>query len=493
MDYADREFIISGIRDGFHIVDAEKIQIPVETNNYKSATDALMRARVESQIRTELDNGRYNIVHEKPCIVSALGVVPKKSSNGIRLIHDASRPPGQALNDFAYNSPFRYQSLQDAVDLITPGAYCAKVDLESAYRSVKIHPSNYKATGLKWRFHADNIDTYMIDERLPFGASQSPETFHRITQAVRAIMAAKGMCGIIAYLDDFLIVSDTYVECLNTLNALMCQLRRLGFCINYSKVEGPVQQICFLGVNLDTVQRTLSIPESKMCEIRTTLRSNLASHKVTKRQLQSLSGKLNWITQCIYGGRFYMRRLIDRANALRSPWHRTRVTVEMKADILWWIHFMDLFNGKMPMVEDRPTTPVSIDACSVAAGAHYCGDWVYTPFTSPAVQSLPINYKEVIALEPAVSRWAETWRNKKVFVHSDNQAACAIINKGSCKHPVVMSSLRRIFWLSAVYNFRLKAVYYPGTANTLADAVSRLHEPNGISRLYSYLSIVRVV
>lgn len=47
-----------------------------------------------------------------------------------------------------------------------------------------------------------------------------------------------------------------------------------------------------------------------------------------------------------------------------------------------------------------------------------------------------------------------------------------------------MDSLRELFWLSAIYNFRLQAVQYPGHANLVADGVSRLHEPNGFQRLY---------
>jgi hypothetical protein len=40
-----------------------------------------------------------------------------------------------------------------------------------------------------------------------------------------------------------------------------------------------------------------------------------------------------------------------------------------------------------------------------------------------------------------------------------------------------------VFWLSAVFNFRLKAVYYDGKSNFLSDSVSRLHETGGVQRL----------
>ena len=52
-----------------------------------------------------------------------------------------------------------------------------------------------------------------------------------------------------------------------------------------------------------------------------------------------------------------------------------------------------------------------------------------------------------------------------------------------------MNSLRNVFWMSAIYNFRLKAVYYPGKFNTVADSISRLHEKDGYKRLTNALKM----
>ena len=227
LDYPDREFLLYGIKNGFDIVDSEKINTPVDIANYTSATGEDMVARVEDQIKTEIDNGRYVLVNEKPLIVSALGALPKKDAKRVRLIHDASRPAGQgALNDYCSAEKFSYQSIQDAVDIIKPGSFLAKVDLANAYRSVKINPSNYKATGLKWRFSGDQRVSYLVDTRLPFGSKRSPVIFNRLSQAVKAMMAARGY-DIVAYLDDFLIVSDTREKCLTGLNTLLTLLRAL--------------------------------------------------------------------------------------------------------------------------------------------------------------------------------------------------------------------------------------------------------------------------
>ncbi|KAH3711798.1 hypothetical protein DPMN_071472, partial [Dreissena polymorpha] len=43
-----------------------------------------MRARTEAQILTEVENGHYKIVDEKPLIISALGAIPKSDSSKFR-------------------------------------------------------------------------------------------------------------------------------------------------------------------------------------------------------------------------------------------------------------------------------------------------------------------------------------------------------------------------------------------------------------------------
>lgn len=234
------------------------------------------------------------------------------------------------------------------MDLITPNAYLAKVDLSQAYRSVKIHPTDYSVTGLKWKFSGDSDFTYMVDSRLPFGARKSPTIFNELSTAVRVIMAQKGHPTVVSYLDDFLIVSKTYKGCQDTINVLLGLLRKLGFWINYNKLDGPRRRLVFLGIVLDTTNMTLELPESKMQAFYEDIRTMYSKSKCTKKQLQSLVGKLNWATQCVYGGRFHLRRLIDTINKLQFPWHRTRITSDMKADMEWWLVYMHHFNGKTP-------------------------------------------------------------------------------------------------------------------------------------------------
>ena len=76
----------------------------------------------------------------------------------------------------------------------------------------------------------------------------------------------------------------------------------------------------------------------------------------------------------------------------------------------------------------------------------------------------------------AAKRWHKRWANKHIVIHSDNKTAVNIINKGSTPDQTIMTELRQLFWLSALFNFRITVQYIKGKHNTVADAISRLHE-----------------
>ena len=482
-------FLSDGIINGFQLAAAGTQFASAHANNYKSATNASTRATVEQTIANEIAEGNYVITPIKPAIISALGAIPKPDSQEVRLIHDCSRPAGLALNDYIDTCPFKFQTLDDAIHLLKPNYFMAKIDLRHAYRSVPIHPSNYAATGLHWHFTGEDNFTYFYDTRLPFGAKCSPEIFHRLTQSIRRMMARRGFESVIVYLDDFLVVAPTYEACQLAFSTLLQLLQDLGFSISWHKVIGPTQKLVFLGVELDTQQCKMALPQTKLDELRGIVSCFLSRLRANKKQLQQLAGKLNWACRVVYGGRTFLRRILDTMNSLQSPTAKKRLDPEFYADIQWWHSFLQVFNGQRPFLSTQPTTDVETDACLLAAGAYFRGDWLYHnfPLDCPAIAGLHINHKEVVAQILTAFRWGHVWKNQHVIIHCDNVAAVHIINKGTTAHPFIMHLLRQLFWLSAIHNFRFTAVYIKGHLNTVADSMSRLHEPEKCLAFYSHL------
>ena len=478
IDDPDRDFLLDGVVNGFQLLPADAKLCPAEMDNYNSAISPSSKEKVEATILEELEAGNYIISPEKPVIVSALGAVPKPDSEDLRLIHDCSMPPGLGVNSYIDIEKQSFQTLDDACRLIGKDFFIAKIDLRHAYRSVPVHPANREALGLKWKFKGDKHFTYFKDTRLPFGARSAPGIFHRLTQSARRMMQRKGFPLIIVYLDDFLIIGRTRQECQAAFDALHSLLIALGFTISPSKVVPPCQKLVFLGVEIDTIALTISLPSKKLGELKDILLSFNSRTRASKRQLQQLAGRLNWACKVIYGGRTFLRRILDLMGSLQKQSSKCLLSEEFFKDISWWLDFLEIFNGQCAFHDTRPVTSLHTDACSTGIGAVFERDWFYSNLLvdAPALAGLHINYKEALCIVFALERWAPFLKDKVVHIHCDNTAAVGMLNKGSTRSPLMMTYLRRLFWCSATFNFRLKVFHVPGALNVAADHVSRLHE-----------------
>jgi len=474
----DKDFILSGIKNGFDIIDIDSDPVRVESDNHPSASPGSQYFSLASiQVQDEIINGNYIAVQEPPLIVSPLGVIPK-TDGGVRIIHDCSRPQGMAVNDYVSSEEHhRFQSVDDAAKLIKEGYYMAKVDLKSAYRSVSISEHSCSVTGLKWFINGSY--QYFFDSKLPFGSKLAPGIFHRLSQAVRRIMSRKGYSNVVAYLDDFFICESSSKACAKTLKVLIQLLRNLGFAINWNKVVDPRTKIIFLGIEIDSNKMELRLPDDKLIALKHELAVFMQRKRASKKQLQSLVGKLNYASSVIVGGRAFIRRLIDAMCSLKHDAHKIRLRAEHLADIHWWAVFMDTFNGKTCIVREYPVAAVYTDACLEGGGGHWGQNWFYVNWALdwPKASPLHINEKEVLSVALAAHYWGKFWKDKKVYIFSDNMTTVSCINKGTAKNKVVMTAVRYLFWQSSWYNFHLKAVHIPGKNNVKADVISRLHEP----------------
>lgn len=483
-----------GLQHGFGIVD-DDVTVDgadiahVEVRNNSSSTNRQNRAAVEARIQEELDNGHYVVVDNKPTFVSALSAVPKPGGD-IRLVHDLSQPEGESVNDFATKQPFSHESVEDAINLIGPQWYMAKVDLKSAYRSVAIKPAHRQFTGLKWTFRGDASPTYMVDTRLPFGARHSPFVFNRITQAVKRIYQKLGHDLVVVYLDDFWIAAPSQCDCLHALNELIGLLRQLGFQINWNKVEGPTQRLTFLGIQIDTVAGHLSLNDTKTNALLLTLEEFLSRTRASRRQLERLAGRLSWASCVVPWGRLHVRRIFDLISTLKESGHKCRL-FDIHQDLRWWKVFLNAGTNRRLIWDNRPVVQIVTDASSQAGGA-FCqdGDWIFRDWQCdrPDIAEQHINLKELGIVCEAARHWCKHWCGSQVVVSTDNQATMGIINNGTspCRQAAVL--LRELSYLSIKYDFSITARYICGGDNVLADAISRLYLPNQVERFMYYLA-----
>ena len=115
----DREFVLNGVINGFDIVDKDVHIVSGEVANHPSASPEHGNYEaVKQQVLSEISDGNYVVCDNKPLLISPLGAIPKPPG-GVHLIHDCSRPVGNALNDHAtLDCSQKFETLDDATSLI---------------------------------------------------------------------------------------------------------------------------------------------------------------------------------------------------------------------------------------------------------------------------------------------------------------------------------------------------------------------------------------
>ncbi len=121
-----------------------------------------------------------------------------------------------------------------------------------------------------------------------------------------------------------------------------------------------------LGILFDTVTMTLEVTPERLDEIRSLVGSWLRRTSASKKELQSLLGKLNFVSSCVRSSRIFVLRLL---NFLREIYKSDDVQhvlpVYLHKDLLWWDTFLPLYNGisMIPMVDwSKPDNVLATDA-----------------------------------------------------------------------------------------------------------------------------------
>ena len=142
-------------------------------------------------------------------------------------------------------------------------------------------------------------------------------------------------------MDDFAGAASTWEETCFIQRTLISLLYELGFNFNWNKVEGPSQVLTFLGIAVNTVYSTLTLPPDKLEEFQHLLLQFKYKCRATAFQLQSLSlaGKLNWATQTVTGDRCFLRRILDCMNSIKKSPSQGRITQDFKLDIEWLLEY----------------------------------------------------------------------------------------------------------------------------------------------------------
>ena len=92
-------------------------------------------------------------------------------------------------------------------------------------------------------------------------------------------------------------------------------------------------------MELDTIRCESRLPEDELLKCKQLIAEIIKKKKVTLRELQSLTGVLNFACRVVVPDRCFLRRLIDMTIGLKRPGHFVCVSKEVKADLFTWQQF----------------------------------------------------------------------------------------------------------------------------------------------------------
>ena len=487
--------------DVFKIVDDEEIP-SYECQNYSSILDEKFVGEMSSILNSDLAEGRIKYVGSKPHCVHSLGGV-EKSDGRLRPITDCSMPDRISINNFMTTTckKFNYKSVDDLAQMLSPGEFISVTDISNAYRSVSIHPDHTKYQGISWGDGPDKC--YYEDQRLCFGLKCAPYKFNLLSNLVVDMLRAEKVHRVVNYLDDFAIVENSYERSKESQSKLIHNLRRIGFCISWKKLESPSRCVKFLGILIDSVSMSLSLPKQKVEKLESEIGRLHVKGCATKKDLECVGGLMAHCSTVIHGGRTFSRRLYDLC-AVTPKRGVSTLLEEILLDFAWWLSFCSVFNGSAKIVPRAQSISIISDSSNVGFGL-WCesdwalGGWDFDPPSSLNVHDhvlsppnyLPtgasINTLELWPVILGVRRFAPSHRDTTIEIVTDNSQVMYMINTGRSSNKFCMSWLRELFWLCFVFNVRLFASYVRSENNVLADALSRFDDQGKFHIIIDFL------
>lgn len=174
------------------------------------------------------------------------------------------------------------------------GTLLAKIDVKSAYRNISVHPDDRWLMGLQWD------GSLYIDAALPFSLRSAPNIFTVVADAVEWMARSEGVQFVIHYLDDFLVMgSPASTDCAAARSKLIAIFEWLGL---------PVAEEKLCSISSASLLTLCSVckvrlPTAKLEELQVLLRQWQGRKAYTRRELESLTGKLAHAAKVVRPGK----------------------------------------------------------------------------------------------------------------------------------------------------------------------------------------------
>ena len=270
-DYKDKEivqFLNYGWPSGF----MHSAPLVSTLQNHQSGSQ--FPSHVESYIGTEIGKralmGPFAEPPVVPMHISPVMTRHKKDSEIRRIVVDLSWPRGYSVNDGIpkndyLGSPINLtlptvDYMADRVRALGEGCYMYKLDLSRGYRQLRLDPLDWPIMSIQ------HLGKLYMDMCPPFGLRTAAMMMERTTMAACHI---HGMYGYLSkpYIDDLGGAEQDHQRASQASGTLQGVLQAVGLDVAPHKTCPPSTTMVWLGILVDSLEMTLSIPSTKLEEV----------------------------------------------------------------------------------------------------------------------------------------------------------------------------------------------------------------------------------
>lgn len=376
-------------------------------------------------------------------------VVVKKSNGKIRLCLDA-----RGLNSITVKDRYPLPHISRILSLIRASKYLTSIDLSDAFWQVSLEKDSRPKTA----FNVPGRGHYQF-KRLPFGLCNSAQT---LCKALEQCIGSDLEPFVFVYIDDIIIVSDTFEHHVELLSKVSSRLKLCGFTISSTKSKFCVRQLKYLGYILD--KNGLSMDPEKVSPI-----LNIPPPK-NVREVRRILGMAGWY-----------RRFVKNFSEITAPISALTCLSTKKFS---WTPEADVAFAKLksalissPVLKspdfDQMFT-IQTDASDVGLGAVLTqGDaneerviaYMSVKLTA-AQKKYSATERECLAVLEAIRKFRSYIEGVKFRVITDHASLIWLCN---IKDP----SSRLTRWALKLQEFDFELIHRKGKLNVVADALSR--------------------
>ena len=456
--------------------------------------------------------GPYHNIPFTDYVQSLIGLVPK-AGNKTRLIFHLSYDFGtgddeRSLNHYISESftKVQYRDLDDAVrncirmlkdnywNQAPRVIYFAKTDLVSAFKLAPVLVKQRRYLIMKARYPGTQEWCYFVMKNLPFGCASSCKIFQQFSDCLQYIVEAMADKKFIVtnYLEDFLFIATSEAECNGLVRIFLSVCERLGCPVSAEKTEWARTSITFLGIVLNGEIHKLLIPDDKRLKAIRLIKWALEQKKITVKQVQKLTGTLNFLTKAIIPGRTFTRNMYNKLKVKRDDgtvlkqYHHVHLGKDFRGDCEMWLIFLEKQCEQIarPFADlDENVNILTLDfftdACLskkfAGVGGVYGTRWFAARLcTQDITADVTIESLELLAVVTGILLWGSEFANSRVKIFCDNTSVQGAVNNLTTKSQSWMTAqlLRLLVLDNIIYNRRVQIEFVSSEDNDRADPLS---------------------